>query len=48
MYTGTVNTGLYESLVSGNSVFDLLYNQFNTTGFLLVGAALLAASGKNY
>lgn len=46
-YTGTVNTLFYESLVSGNSVFDLLYETFNTTGILAVGAALFAASGKS-
>ncbi len=46
-YTGTVNTLFYESLVSGNSVLDVIYDQFNTTGFLLTGAALLAASGES-
>ena len=45
-YTGTVNTAFYESLVSGNSVLDVIYTNFNTTGFLAVGAALLAASGN--
>ncbi len=45
-YSGTVSTLFYDSFLSGNSVLDVIYQQFNTTGFLVTGALLLAASGQ--
>ena len=41
-YSGTINN----ALLAGNSVFDDVYRQFNSTGILLAGAILLATSGK--
>jgi len=45
-YSGTLSNGLYESLHVGNSVFDLLYSTFNSTGFVAVGFLLFLASSK--
>ncbi len=45
IYSGTISNGLYDNLLSGNSVFDLLYENFNVTGILAVGTFLIAASG---
>ncbi len=45
VYTGTVSNSWFTNLLTGNTVLDNIYTNFNTTGFLIVGAILLATSG---
>ena len=49
-YTGTVTTNtsnvIFDTLLSGNDLFENLYGTFNNTGLLLFGGALLLGSGK--
>ena len=37
---------IFDTLLSGNDLFENLYGTFNNTGLLLFGGALLLGSGK--
>ena len=36
----------YTQVLSGNDVFEVVYNTFNNTGLVAIGGALLLATGK--
>ena len=45
---GAINSLAFPSVLGGSAVFDTLYNTYNATGIMAIGAALLAAGGKYF
>ena len=45
---GAINSLAFPSVLGGSVIFDTIYNTYNTTGIMAIGAALLAAGGNKY
>ena len=45
---GAINSLAFPSVLGGSVIFDTIYNTYNTTGIMAIGAALLAAGGNQY
>ena len=46
--SGAINSLAFPSVLGGSAVFDTIYSTYNVTGIMAIGAALLAAGGRQY